>query len=231
MAGAVAKKLLLEQLGVEILAYTSEIGAIRAGETTIEEIRKNVESNPVRCSDAKAADRMAAAVLAAANEGDSLGGAVECIALNVPAGVGEPVFDTLEGDLSKALFAIPAVKAVEFGLGCGFSNMKGSQSNDLYSVREGKIVTETNRSGGILGGMSSGMPITCRVTLKPTPSIGKPQKTVDLSSMVEKTLEIEGRHDPCIVPRAVPVVEAITAIVLVDHALRSGLIPPVLGGR
>lgn len=231
MAGAVAKKLLLEQLGVEILAYTSEIGAIRAGETTIEEIRKNVESNPVRCSDAKAADRMAAAVLAAANEGDSLGGAVECIALNVPAGVGEPVFDTLEGDLSKALFAIPAVKAVEFGLGCGFSNMKGSQSNDSYSVREGKIVTETNRSGGILGGMSSGMPITCRVTLKPTPSIRKPQKTVDLSSMVEKTLEIEGRHDPCIVPRAVPVVEAMTAIVLVDHALRSGLIPPVLGGR
>jgi chorismate synthase len=231
MAGAVARRLLLEQLNVEVLAYTRVVGSIQAKEPTVEEIKKNTEGNPVRCADMDAAEKMAAAIQKAAAEGDSLGGIVECVALNLPAGVGGPVFDTLEGDLAKALFAIPAVKAVEFGFGCGFAVLRGSQSNDAYALSEGRVVTETNRAGGIIGGMSNGMPILCRVTFKPTPSIRKPQRTIDLSSMKETVLEVEGQHDPCIVPRAVPVVEAMVAVVLVDHALRAGLIPPVLEGR
>jgi len=231
MAGAVAKRLLREALGVEVLAHTREIGGIRAAEASIGEIRDNAEGNPVRCADPEAADRMAEAIRRAAAEGDSLGGVVECVALNVPPGVGGPVFDTLEGNLAKALFAIPAVKAVEFGVGRGFSALRGSESNDAFIVREGRVATETNRAGGILGGISSGMPIVCRATFKPTPSIGRPQRTIDLASMRETTLEIGGRHDPCIVPRAVPVVEAMVAAVLADHALRAGLIPPVLEER
>lgn len=230
MAGAVAKRLLYEGLKVEVLAHAREIGGVEAGEATVEEI-KNAEGNPVRCADPEAAERMIAAIKSAASEGDSLGGVVDCIALNLPPGVGEPVFDTLEGDLAKAVFSIPAVKAVEFGLGREFSKLRGSESNDAYAVKDGRVVTETNKMGGILGGMSSGMPITCRVTFKPTPSIGKPQKTVDINSMEETMLEIGGRHDPCIVPRAVPVVESMVAIVLADHALRAGLIPHVLEGR
>jgi len=226
MAGAVAKRL-LRRLNIEVLAHTVEIGGIKMS-AAVGEIKGNVEGNPVRCADPEAARRMATAIREAAEAGDSLGGVVECVALNLPPGVGEPVFDTLEGDLAKALFSIPAVKAVEFGSGRGFSTLRGSEGNDEYAVREGRVVTETNRAGGILGGMSSGMPITCRVTFKPTPSIGKPQRTVDLATMRETTLEIRGRHDPCIVPRAVPVVEGMVAVVLADHAMRAGLIPPVL---
>ncbi|GAF72029.1 unnamed protein product, partial [marine sediment metagenome] len=160
-----------------------------------------------------------------------LGGVVECFALNLPPGIGDPVFDTLEGDLAKALFAIPAVKAVEFGLGTGFSSMKGSESNDALTLKDGRILTETNRMGGITGGISTGMPITVSVTFKPTPSISLPQRTVDIERMEETTLVVEGRHDPCVVPRAVPVVESVVAMVLADHALRAGLIPRVLGGE
>lgn len=231
MAGAVAKRLLTECLGVKVLAYTSEIGGIRARELSMEEIRGNAEENPVRCPDREAAERMAEAIRRASDEGDSLGGVVECLALNLPVGLGEPVFDTLEGELAKALFSIPAVKAVEFGVGRLFSTLRGSESNDVYTIRDGRVVTETNRAGGILGGLSDGMPVTCRVTFKPTPSIGKPQRTVDLRSMKETSLKVGGRHDPCIVPRAVPVVEAVVAVVLVDHAMRSGLVPHVLEAR
>lgn len=227
MAGAVAKRLLLEVLDVEVLAHSKEIGGVVARDVTVEEIRK-AGASLVRCADPEAAERMIAAIDGAASEEDSLGGVVECVALNLPPGVGEPVFDTLEGDLSKALFSIPAVKAVEFGLGCGLSRLRGSESNDAYTVIGGRIVTETNRMGGILGGMSIGMPITCRVTFKPTPSVGKRQKTVDIRSMEETMIEIVGRHDPCIVPRAVPVVESMVAVILADHALRAGLIPRVL---
>lgn len=231
MAGALAKRLLLKTLNVEVLAQTREIGGIRAREATIEEIKVKVEKNPVRCADLEAAEQMVAAIQRAAAEGDSLGGVVDCVVLNLPPGVGEPVFDTLDGDFAKALFSVPAVKAVEFGFGRKFSTLRGSQSNDAYAVKEGRVITETNRMGGILGGMSSGMPITCRVTFKPTPSIAKPQKTVDLKLMKETMLEIGGKHDPCIVSRAVPVVESMVAIVLADHALRAGLIPQVLEGK
>ena len=228
MAGAIAKELLKRALGVEVLAHTKEIGGIRASNLSIDEIKNNVDENPVRCGDPEAAERMVNAILEASALGDSLGGAVECTALNLPPGVGEPVFDTLEGELSKALFAIPAVKAVEFGLGRQFSSIRGSESNDVYIIQDGRLTAETNRCGGILGGISVGTPIVCRVAFKPTPSIKKMQRTVDIQRMEETLLEIKGSHDPCIVPRAVPVVESVVAIVLADLSMRAGLIPPVL---
>ena len=165
----------------------------------------------------------------AKNEGDSIGGKVKVVALNPPKGIGQPIFDTIEGDLAKAFYAIPAVKAVEFGAGVKVSEMKGSESNDQFTVKDGEIVTVTNNSGGILGGITNGMPVEATVTFKPTPSIGKTQKTVDLQKKEETTISIEGRHDPCIVPRAVPVVEAMMAVVLADHALLAGKIKQVLG--
>ncbi|MCW3979337.1 MAG: chorismate synthase, partial [Candidatus Bathyarchaeota archaeon] len=191
-------------------------------------IRMNAEGNPVRCGDPEAAERMVESIMKASAEGDSLGGVVECHALNLPPGVGGPVFDTLEGDLAKALYAIPGVKAVDFGLGREVSRLRGSESNDEYAIKDGRIVTRTNRSGGVLGGLSDGMPVTCSVTFKPTPSIGRRQRTVDIRTHEEVTIEIGGRHDPCIVPRAVPVVEGMVAVVLADHAIRAGLIPTVM---
>ena len=229
MAGSIAKKLLKETMNVEVLAHTIKIGETIASSMRYDEIRVNKEKNPVRCADPKAAERMVEEIRKAAAEGDSLGGIIECAALNLPSGVGEPVFDTLDGDLAKALYAIPAVKAVEFGAGRSLSSLKGSESNDAFMIRNGQVVKETNRAGGVLGGISDGMPITCSVTIKPTPSISKQQKTIDLSTMKETTLEIKGRHDPCIVPRAVPVVESVVAMVFADHALRAGLIPRILG--
>ncbi len=229
MAGAVAKRLLWEAMGAEVMAHAREIGGIMARGVSVEEIRGNTYGNPVRCADPEAAIRMAEAIEGASSEGDSLGGVVDCVALGLPPGLGEPVFDTLEGDLSKAMFAIPAVKAVEFGLGRALSAMRGSESNDEYASDEGRLASKTNRAGGILGGMSNGMPVTCSVTFKPTPSIRRPQRTVDLSTMEETEIVVEGRHDPCVVPRAVPVVEAMVASVLADHALRAGMIPKVLG--
>jgi chorismate synthase len=231
MAGAVAKRLLAESLDVEILAHAKEIGGVKAPAVGVDEIRANVESNAVRCGHPETARRMVDRIREAASEGDSVGGAVECFALNLPAGIGEPVFGTLEGDISRALYAIPAVKGVEFGLGRGFASLKGSESNDVFTVRDGTVTTETNWAGGIHGGLSNGMPITCIVTFKPTPSIGKRQKTVNVSKMEETSIEITGRHDPCIVPRAVPVVEGMMAVVLADHAIRAGLIKRILEVR
>lgn len=228
MAGAVAKKLLASVLGVEVLAHSKEIGGVEARDVSADEMRANVEGNPVRCADTEAAKLMEEAINEAASEGDSVGGAVECIALNLPPGVGDPVFDTLEGDLAKALYAIPAVKAVEFGLGTGYASARGSEANDGYIIINGKMSTETNNAGGILGGLSSGMPIRCLITFKPTPSIAKSQRTVDISRMEETSIEVGGRHDPCIVPRAVPVVESMVSVVLADHAIGAGLIPRVL---
>lgn len=228
MAGAVAKRLLSDSVGVEIIAHAKEIGGLRASDLDVDAIRMNAEGNPVRCGDPEAAERMVESIMKASAEEDSLGGVVECHALNLPPGVGGPVFDTLEGDLAKALYAIPGVKAVEFGLGREVSRLKGSESNDEYAIKDGRVVTRTNRSGGILGGLSDGMQITLSVAFKPTPSIGREQRTVDIETHEETTLEIVGRHDPCIVPRAVPVVEGMVAVVLADHAIRAGLIPTVM---
>ncbi|MDP2920717.1 MAG: chorismate synthase [Dehalococcoidia bacterium] len=226
MAGAVAKKL-LGTIKVETLAHTVEIGGIAAKTATLPAVRK-VDATPLKCADADATAKMLLAIEKARGEGDSLGGIIEGIALNVPAGIGEPVFDTLEGDLAKALFAIPAVKGVEFGAGFAAAKMRGSENNDPFVMKRGRITTITNNAGGILGGISNGMPITVRVAVKPTPSIGRPQKTVDIEKMEDVGLEIVGRHDACIVPRAVPVVAAMLAIVLCDHALRAQLIPEVI---
>ena len=171
---------------------------------------------------------MKEAIVKARSDGDSLGGVVECTALNIPIGLGEPVFGALESDLSKALFAIPAVKGVEFGSGFEGAKRRGSENNDVYKVENGKIVTVSNNSGGILGGLSNGMPLLLRIAFKPASSIAKTQQSVDLQSMEQTEMTVPGRHDPCVVPRAPPVVEAIVAIILADHAIKYGLIPPVL---
>ena len=164
-------------------------------------------------------------------KGDSVGGNVECIALNVPIGVGEPVFSSLDSELSKAILSIPAVKGVEFGAGFEAARRRGSENNDQYVVENSQIRTITNNSGGILGGLSNGMPIQFRVAFKPAASIGKVQKTVNVTTMEETDIVVPGRHDPSVVPRAVPVVENVTALVLADLAIRGGLILPVLGEK
>ncbi|MDD5018497.1 MAG: chorismate synthase, partial [Eubacteriales bacterium] len=152
----------------------------------------------------------------AAAEGDSLGGIVECAIMGVPAGVGSPFFDSVESALSSILFSVPAVKGVSFGAGGAFANMKGSEANDAYMLDGGRIVTATNNNGGILGGITNGMPIVFQTVIKPTPSISVPQHTVNLDTRKPETITIKGRHDPCIVPRAVSVVEAAACICILD---------------
>ena len=227
MAGAVARKL-LGTIGVEVVAHTVAIGGIEARVKQVEEVKANAGSNTLRCADPEVAEEMLRAIEKARTEGDSLGGVIECIALNVPAGLGEPVFDTLEGDLSRAMFAIPAVKGVEFGSGFAAAEKRGSENNDPFTIIDGRIVTLTNNAGGILGGISNGMPIVVRVAVKPTPSIAREQQTVDMEKMAPDTLATRGRHDACIVPRAVPVVEAMVAVTLCDFASRAGGIPEVI---
>lgn len=228
MAGAIAKKL-LGLFGVEVLAYAVEIGKVKVEKKlTIEEIRRNTYKSPVRCPDLGRAKAMEEEILKAKSEGDSVGGVVECVALKVPVGVGEPIFDSLDADIAKMLFDVPAVKGVEFGAGFKVAQLRGSENNDVYAISGGDIVTLTNNAGGILGGMSSGMPIVVRAAIKPTSSISKEQKSVDLSEMEETLIRVRGRHDPCIVPKAVPVVESAVAVVLAEHMLRAGVIPKVL---
>jgi chorismate synthase len=231
MAGAVAKKL-LNMFDIDVLAYTKAIGNVKMGKSLgFEEIRKRRHEAAVRCPDLACAEAMEEAIVKARKEGDSLGGIIECIALNVPAGVGEPLFDSLDADIAKMLLTIPAVKGVEFGAGFKAAELRGSENNDAYLMRNGKIVALTNNAGGILGGMSSGMPIIVRVAVKPTPSIAKEQRTVNLPKMENTTMKVTGRHDPCVVPKAVPVVESAVAIILVDHMIRAGFIPKVLKER
>ena len=227
MAGAIAKKL-LGLSGMEILAHTVEIGGIRAQSKDFAEIRKNVDQNPLRCADLEAAGEMVRLIEKAKEENDSLGGVIEGIALNVPPGLGEPVFDNLDGEMAKALLAIPAVKGVEFGAGFAAAGKKGSENNDPFTIKDGKVVTVTNNAGGILGGISNGMPIVVRVAVKPTSSIAREQETVDIEKMETTSLSVRGRHDVCIVPRAVAVVETMMAVTLGDFALRAGLIPGVI---
>ncbi|MBN2334753.1 chorismate synthase [Candidatus Bathyarchaeota archaeon] len=228
MAGALAKQVLAETLGVEVLGYTSQVGSVEAPEATLEQIRESAEGNPVRCPDPESAAAMEREIHAARDAGDSVGGKVTCVVVNVPPGVGQPVFDTLDGDLAKALFSVPAVKAVEFGAGTALASMRGSQSNDAYYLSGDAVRTRTNNMGGVLGGLSSGAPLTCTVTVKATPSIAKQQSTVDLRKMKDAVIQVEGRHDPCVAPRAVPVVESVVAIILLDHLLQTGHVKQVL---
>ncbi|MEM1514625.1 MAG: chorismate synthase [Candidatus Bathyarchaeia archaeon] len=228
MAGAIAKKL-LSLIGVEVLAHTVQIGSIMVkDEVSYDDIRRNVYANPARCAIPELANRMVEEILSAARDGDSVGGVIEGIVLNVPAGLGEPIFDSLDADIAKMLFNIPAVKGVEFGAGFRVASMRGSEANDQYTIKNGKVITLTNNAGGIIGGISNGMPIKVRVAFKPTPSISKRQRTINLETMSEEEIQIAGRHDPCIVPRAVPVVEACLTFVIADHALRAGKIPRVI---
>ena len=184
-----------------------------------DELFRAVAAKPFPTISDAAGERMQRLILSAREAQDSAGGIVECAAIGLPAGLGDPMFDGMENRLASALFGIPAVKGVEFGAGFGASRLRGSENNDAFRVEDGRIVTETNRAGGILGGITTGMPLTLRVGIKPTPSIGRPQKTVSLARMENTELTIRGRHDPCIAHRAVPVVEAVTACVLLDLLL------------
>ncbi|MBN1366973.1 MAG: chorismate synthase [Dehalococcoidales bacterium] len=227
MAGAIAKKL-LATINIQVLAHTVEIGGIKAIPISMAQIKKNISQNSLRCADVKAAAKMLQKIKEAGAVGDSVGGIVEGIALNVPVGLGEPVFDTLEGDLAKALLAIPAVKGVEFGAGFTAAAKMGSENNDAFTVKAGTVNTLTNNAGGMLGGISNGMPVVVRVAVKPTPSIAIEQQTIDLEKNCAAKLEIKGRHDTCIVPRVVPVVEAMMAVTLCDFVVRAGQIPGVI---
>ena len=221
MAGAVAMKV-LENTGIDIAASTIQIGNIIAnGNLGFDDIKRNRWQNEVRCAESDTAQKMTETILTASAENDSVGGVIECTAVNIPGGLGEPIVDTVEGELSKLMFAVPGIKGIEFGAGFKCAGMRGSEHNDQFAIDRGRIVTETNHSGGILGGLTSGMPLVFRVAIKPTSSIGKPQKSVNLQTLEEHELTIEGDHDPCIVPRAVPVVEACTAIVLADLYLQA----------
>jgi chorismate synthase len=228
MAGAVAKKL-LSLFDIDVLAYTKSIAKVKMSkQLDADEIRKSRYESAVRCPDLACTEKMEETILDARKAGESVGGVVECIVLNVPAGAGEPLFDALDADFAKALFSIPAVKGVEFGAGFALTEMRGSEANDAFLMQEGKVSTTTNLAGGILGGISSGMPIVIRVAIKPTPSIAKEQQTINISKMSNAKLKVSGRHDPCVVPKAVPAVEAVTAITLADHMIRAGFIPKVL---
>jgi chorismate synthase len=228
MAGTVAKKI-LSHFDVSVFAYTLAIGQVKADKKfNTDEISKNRYFTATRCPDFECGKRMEEAIINAKKEGDSLGGIIECLVLGLPLGIGEPMFDSLDADLAKSIFAVPAVKGVEFGMGFEAAKMKGSQNNDPYQLENGHVVSLTNNAGGVLGGLSSGMPIVIRVAIKPTPSIAKEQKTVNLKRIENASLIVKGRHDPCIVPKAVPAIEAVIAITLVDHMIRAGFISRVL---
>jgi chorismate synthase len=218
-AGAVAKKL-LAQHGMRVLGYVKQIGSVAA--TVLDPLTltlEQVEATPVRCPDPVAAEKMIALIEEVRKDQDSIGGISELIAVGVPPGLGEPVFDKLKADLAKALLSLPAVTAFEYGAGFAVATARGSQNNDAFVPKAGGIGTETNRHGGMLGGISSGEPIVCRVAVKPTSSLPRPQRTVTRQGEPTE-ISTRGRHDPCLLPRFVPMGEAMVALVLADHWLR-----------
>jgi len=227
ISGSIAKTVLSAR-SVEVVGYTRSIGPIDA---TIQEdeplaaVRARALANEVGCPDLDAARRMEEAIADARREGDSLGGTIEVRAEGLPVGLGEPFFDSIESSIAHIAFSVPAVKAIEFGAGFRAARMKGSEHNDPFVWAQGNVRTETNNAGGILGGLSTGMPVVFRVAVKPTSSIAKAQRTVNLADRSPATLSVTGRHDPCIVPRAVVVMEAVTAIALADLGLRGKFLP------
>ena len=227
IAGSIATTLLSAR-GVEVVGYTRSIGPVDAeiweGEP-VSAVRDRSRTNEVGCPDRDAARRMEEAIAEARREGDSLGGIIEVRAEGLPVGLGEPFFDSVESSLAHIALSVPAVKAIEFGAGFRAARMKGSEHNDPFVWVQGNVRTETNNAGGILGGLSTGMPVVFRVAVKPTSSIAKAQRTVNLADRSPATLSVAGRHDPCIVPRAVVVLEAVTAIALADLGLRGGFLP------
>src|SRR3989338_751468 len=228
MGGAIARKLLKVALNVETNSFTTQIGKIKMENKFDEKMINSIYKNEVRCPEKNTAKKMKSAILDARKNGDSLGGIIESVTTNMPVGIGEPIFGSLESDLSKAIFSIPSVKGIEFGSGFEGSELYGSENNDLYIIKKGKIVTKTNNSGGILGGISNGMPITIRIAFKPASSIAQKQSTVDIKTKKITMLQVKGRHDPCVVPRAPPVVDSLVSLTLADHALLAGAIKPVL---
>ena len=228
MGGSIARKLIKEQLGIETNSYTQQIGKIKVAKEIDKKMYKLIYSNVVRCPSKNTATKMEKSILNARKKGDSLGGIIKSVTINVPPGLGEPIFGSLESDISKAIFSIPAVKGVDFGSGFAGSERFGSENNDPFTIKNGKVITKTNNSGGILGGISNGMPITFRVAFKPASSIAKYQDTVNVKTKKNVKLQVGGRHDPCVVPRAPPVVDSLVSLTLADHALLSGSIKPVL---
>jgi chorismate synthase len=217
-AGAIAK-MILNQVGVQITAYVSQVGHVMMDENKEIQI-DNIENNIVRCPDDETAQKMINLIMQVKKEGDTIGGKVACIITGCPIGLGAPVFDKLHADLGKAMLGINAVKGFEYGSGFACVAMRGSEHNDAFIQKDGKIQTKTNHSGGIQGGISNGMPIHFNVAFKPVATIVSGQQTVDINGN-ESIAEGKGRHDPCVVPRAVPIVEAMAALVLVDHLLRN----------
>ena len=218
-AGAIAKKFLAQEFGVEIVGYVKQVWTLLADVDPETVSAAEVESNIVRCPDADMAERMIDRIKEARKDGDSLGGVVEAVARNVPLGLGEPVFDKLDGDLARAMMSIPACKGIEVGSGFGGLSMTGYEHNDPFYSEGGRVRTRTNRSGGIQGGISNGESVVVRAAFKPPATIMKEQESVDVDGN-PFILKGRGRHDPCVVPRAVPIVEAMIALVLADHALR-----------
>jgi len=225
-AGVIAKKLIAQEFGGSVVGYVCQVGDIKASikapqDVTLEQVETRPDGTPniVRCPDGDAADKMIALIDKVRKETDSIGGVSEIVATGVPAGLGEPVFDKLKADLAKALFSLPAVLGVEYGIGFGCAELRGSENNDLFESDGGKITTTSNRHGGMLGGISSGLPIVLRAAIKPTSSLAKEQPTVTRDGQ-PTTISTKGRHDPCLLPRFVPMGEAMVAIVLADHWLR-----------
>ena len=218
-AGAIAKKILAREFGAEIVGYVKQVWQLYADIDPSTVTQEDVESNIARCPDQDMAVQMIERIKEARRDGDSLGGVVECVARGIPVGLGEPVFDKLEADLAKSVLSMPACKGFEVGSGFGGTTLTGSQHNDPFYSDGGRIRTRTNNSGGIQGGISNGEDIIIRAAFKPTATIMREQQTVDVDGN-EVTLKGRGRHDPCVLPRAVPIVESMMALVLADHALR-----------
>lgn len=221
VAGGIAKQILARR-GVFVGAHLASVAGISDRPFPLRptrELFEEVAAKPFPVLDGGAGERMQSAILAAKNDMDSVGGVIECAAAGLPAGLGGPMFEGVENRLAAAVFGIPAVKGVEFGAGFAAAGLRGSENNDPFVLEDGAVRTETNRAGGILGGITTGMPVVLRAAVKPTPSIGRPQRTVRLSAMEGAELAVHGRHDPCVAHRAVPVVEAVTAAVLLDLLL------------
>lgn len=219
-AGAIAKKFLKQAMNIEIISYVEQVGGIRTlcDHNTV--TTDAIENTIIRCPDPSVAPKMIALVEEVKNEGDSIGGVIKCVIRNVPPGLGEPVFDKLSADLGKAMLSINAVKGFEIGSGFSGVEMRGSEHNDLMHIKNGKPAFISNNAGGVLGGISTGEDIYFRVAFKPVSTIRKPQQTVNRQNE-EITLEAQGRHDPCVLPRAVPIVDAMAALVMMDHYLKS----------
>ena len=224
-AGAIARKLLADRWGVEVVAWVSKVGRL-AVECDLEKVtRTEVERTPIRCPDPAMAERMIAAVEVIRKEGNSLGGVVTCVVRGCPPGWGEPVFDRLEADLARGMLSLPASKGFELGSGFAGTDLTGAEHNDAFYMEGDRVRTRTNRSGGVQGGITNGETVYFRVAFKPTATILREQDTVSIHHQ-ETTLQGRGRHDPCVLPRAVPMVEAMTTLVLADHALRHEAIRP-----